>query len=208
MSQPDASAISSGCRLLAGLQGPGRARPPGPATPVVTGPTSPAVALSPRSRQRWGRAPPRRAERLVVAPFAQPASAGLPRPARRRTLNRGPQRADGALEAAQLVLLGAIDHRYPVTEVIEAQLAGDSTTGAPEQERVELQLKQGGTLELDAPGTSRSCSRRPEGRRWEPRRAGRGCREAPGRRPSRVRGATRAPLAAVATGPPAGSRTR
>src|SRR4051794_23816915 len=83
-----------------------------------------------------------KANRLVVAPVAEPALVGPEVTGRHGPLDRRPDRLQGALEAHQLALVGGVGERVAVAEVEQLQLAGDDAAGTPEHQRVELHLEQ------------------------------------------------------------------
>src|SRR5690242_4188608 len=64
--------------------------------------------------ERRGSAAEGRAERLVVAPPAQPAGAGPEVAGGHRPLDRRPDGLEGALEADQLALVGGVGQRVAV----------------------------------------------------------------------------------------------
>lgn len=79
---------------------------------------------------------------VVLAELAQPGLLRSEIAGRHGRADRLPDRAQGALEAEQFVVVRAIDQLLPVGEVHQLQAGRHHPAGAQDRERIELHLEQ------------------------------------------------------------------
>ena len=150
--------------------------------------------------QRRGSATPRRAQRAVVAPVAQPTRAGAPVAGRRGALDGGPEGLDLALGAEQVLLVGLVGDDLAVAEVDELEPLGDRRRAGATARARRTSSGRAPWPRSARTASGPSCSRRRASRRSGRRRAGRRSRAARARRP-RSRRRARARPARAGSGP-------